>query len=223
MAAGDVHDGVHLAGDARIMHDHDDLRAVGDGRFDLAFVDVHGIGADVHEHQLRPRQHSGRGGAGERIAGQDHLVPRFQVAQQHSHIQRRGAAGGQQDLLRVEAFLQPGVAFFGKGPVAADLMRVDGLFDIVQFIPDAGGHIERDHDGCLLSRIVLRRPVPTRARLHTYTYTSIPYPRGAYNLAPRKKIPPRRIRAGKKQRRGSPCRPAVRVMEKCHLATRAAL
>ena len=31
------------------------------------------------------------------------------------------AAGGQQDLLGVEALLQPGVALLGKGAVAADL------------------------------------------------------------------------------------------------------
>ena len=73
------------------------------------------------------------------------------IAQQHSHVQRRSAAGGQQDLLGVEALLQPGVALLGKGAVAADFMRVDGLLDVVELVAHAGRYVKRDHSKSLPS------------------------------------------------------------------------
>ena len=73
------------------------------------------------------------------------------IAQQHGHVQRRSAAGGQQDLLGVEALLQPGVALLGKGAVAADYMRVDGLLDVVELVAHAGRYVKRDHSKSLPS------------------------------------------------------------------------
>ena len=151
MAAGNVHDGVHLAGDTGVVHGHNDLGLVGDGGFDLGFINVHRIGADIDKHQLGPGQHGSGGGAGEGEAGQNDLVTRVNIAQQHGHIQSGGAAGGQQYFLGVEAFLNPRIALLGKGTVAADLMGVDGLFDIFQLVPNAGGHIKRDHGKSPLS------------------------------------------------------------------------
>ena len=151
VAAGNVHDGVHLAGDTGVVHGHNDLGLVGDGGFDLGLVDVHRVGAHIHKHQLGPGQHGSGGGAGEGEAGQDDLVTRVNIAQQHGHIQSGGAAGGQQHLLGVEAFLNPRIALLGKGTVTADLMGVDGLFDIFQLVPNAGGHIKRDHGKSPLS------------------------------------------------------------------------
>ena len=151
MAAGNVHDGVHLAGDTGVVHGDDDPGLIGDGLLDLRLVDVHRVGADVHKDELRPGQHSGGGGAGEGVAGQNDLVTGVNVAQQHGHIQRRSAAGGQQDLLGVEALLQPGVALLGKGAVAADFMRVDGLLDVVELVAHAGWYVKRDHSKSLPS------------------------------------------------------------------------
>ena len=151
VAAGDVHDGVHLAGHTGVVHGDDDLGLVGDGGFDLGLVDVHRVGAHIHKHQLGPGQHGSGGGAGEGEAGQDDLVTGVNIAQQHGHIQSGGAAGGQQHFLGVEAFFHPAVAHLGKGTVAADLMGIDGLFDIFQLVPNAGGHIKRDHGKSPLS------------------------------------------------------------------------
>ena len=148
---GNVHDGIHLAGNTGVVHGNDDLGFVGDGFLDLGLVNVHGIGADVHKDQSGTGQHCRRGRAGEGIAGQNDLIPGLQVAQQHGHVQGGGTAGGQQHFLGVEALLQPGVALFGKGTVTADLVGVDGLFHIVQFIPDARGNVKRNHNKSLLS------------------------------------------------------------------------
>ena len=151
MAAGNVHDGVHLTGDTGVVHGDDDPRLIGDGLLDLRLVDVHRVGADVHKDELRPGQHSGGGGAGEGVAGQNDLVTGVNIAQQHGHVQRRSAAGGQQDLLGVEALLQPGVALLGKGAVAADFVRVDGLLDVVELVAHAGRYVKRDHSKSLPS------------------------------------------------------------------------
>ena len=145
MAVRDLHDRVHLAGNTGVVHRHDGLCPVGDGLFDLRLINVHRVGADVHKHQPGPRQH-GRGcRAGEGIAGQNDLIAGLQVTQQHGHIQRRGAAGGQQHLLGMEALLQPCVALLGKGTVTADLVGCNGLLYIFDFFTHAGGHIKRDH------------------------------------------------------------------------------
>ena len=151
VAAGDVHDGVHLAGDTGVVHGHNDLGLVGDGGFDLGFINVHRVGTHIHKHQLSPGQHGSGGGAGEGEAGQDDLVTGVNIAQQHGHIQSGGAAGGQQYLLGVEAFLNPRIALLGKRTITADLMGINRLFDILQFIPNAGGHIKRDHGKSPLS------------------------------------------------------------------------
>ena len=73
------------------------------------------------------------------------------IAQQHGHIQSGGAAGGQQYFLGVEAFLNPRIALLGKRTITADFMGINRLFDILQFIPNAGGHIKRDHGKSPLS------------------------------------------------------------------------
>ena len=54
VAAGNVHDGVHLTGDTGVVHGDDDPRLIGDGLLDLRLVDVHRIGADVHKDELCP-------------------------------------------------------------------------------------------------------------------------------------------------------------------------
>ena len=146
VAAGNVHDGVHLAGDTGVVDGHDNLGLVGDGLLDFLLVNVHRVGAHVHKDELGPGQHGGSGGAGEGEAGENDLVAGLDVAQQHGHVQRSGAAGSQQHLLGVETLFQPGIALFGESAVAADLVRVDRLFDIFEFIAHAGGHVKRDHE-----------------------------------------------------------------------------
>ena len=145
MAMGNIHDGIHLAGHTGVVHHHQHLGLIGDGCLDLGLVNIHRIGADVHKHQLGTGQHRRGGRAGKSIAGQDHFVPGLQPAEQHCHIQRRGAAGGQQHLLGSKPLFHPSITFFRKGTVAADFMRIDGLFDIVDLVPDTRRNIKRNH------------------------------------------------------------------------------
>ena len=151
---GDVHHGVHLTGHPGVVHHGDDAGAVRNGRLDLCLVDVHRVGADIHEHQLCPGQYRGGRRAGEGKAGEDHLVPRPQAAQEEGHIQRRGPAGGQKDLLGGKALLQPGVALFGKGTVAADLTAADRLRDIALLSSAVRSPIKKNHRITSYTRMV---------------------------------------------------------------------
>ena len=125
VAGGNVHDGVHLAGDAGVVDGHDGAGPVGDGVLELCLVDVHGIRTDVDKDGGRAGQDDGGGGAGE--------------------VERGRPAGGQQGLLGAEPLLEKGVALFGELAVAADLVGVDGLLHICQFCPDKRRNIKRNH------------------------------------------------------------------------------
>ena len=145
MAAGNVHDRVHLTGNAGIVHDADDLGLIGDGTLDKSLVNVHRVRADVDKHELCPGEDEGVCGAGEGEAREDDLVPRLKAAQECCHIKSGAAARGEEHLLRVKALFEPCVALLGKAAVAADLVRGDGLLDIFHFVPGAGRHIEVYH------------------------------------------------------------------------------
>ena len=56
------HDGIHLAGNAGIVHWHNRAGFIGDRRFDFGFVDVHGVRTQVDEHHFGTAQHKGVGG-----------------------------------------------------------------------------------------------------------------------------------------------------------------
>ena len=145
VAAGNVHNGVHLTGHTGVVHDADDSGPVRNGGLDFGLVNVHGVRPDVNKHQLCPGQHEGVGGAGKGEAGQNDLVSGLKPAKQGGHIQRGGAAGGQQHLPGLKAFFHPGVAFFRKLTVAADFAAGNGLLHIFQLIAGAGRYVERDH------------------------------------------------------------------------------
>ena len=152
VAAGDVHDGVHLAADAGVVDDADDLCLIGDGGFDLRLVNVHGVRTNIHKHRHRPHQHKGIGGGDKRVGRQDHLVSGFQIAQQSGQLQCVRAGGGEQHLRRPRLLLQQLVAPLGKRAVAAEFV-IDQycLSHIVQLFPRVGRHIERNHDRNLRS------------------------------------------------------------------------
>ena len=145
VTAGNLHNGIHLTGHARVVHNNDCFGAVSDGRLNLALINIHRVGADIHKDQPRTHQHSGGRRTGEGVAGQNHLVTGLKPAQQHGHIQRRGAARRQQNLLCAETFLHPCVALFGKRAVSADFVRCDCLFDVANLIPGTGRDIKLNH------------------------------------------------------------------------------
>ena len=145
VAAGDVHDRVHLTGDAGIVHDADDLGLLSDGALNKSLIDVHRIRTDVDKYELCPGEDKGVRGTGEGEARKDDLVPRLKAAQECRHVERAAAARGEEHLLRVKALFKPCAALLGKAAVAADLVRGDGLLYIFHFVPGAGRHVEVYH------------------------------------------------------------------------------
>ena len=142
--SGDFVDGVHLAGHARIVHRHDGLRLFGDGRLDELLVDVHRVGADVHEHALRAAQRERIGRGNERERRHNDLVTRPDTAKQRGHLERMRAARGQQGARAARLAFEPSVALLVELPVAANAAALDGLPHIIDFGPHEGRLVERN-------------------------------------------------------------------------------
>ena len=86
VTARDVHDGVHLAGYAGVVHAADDLGPVGYGRLNPLLVDVHGVRSDVGENKARAAEDRRVRGAGEGVAREDYLISGPQLAELESHV-----------------------------------------------------------------------------------------------------------------------------------------
>ena len=59
MPGGDIHDRVHLAGDAGVVDRNDGPCLVGDGVLNLCLINIHGIRTDIHEDNGGAAQHKG--------------------------------------------------------------------------------------------------------------------------------------------------------------------
>ncbi|MNC56016.1 hypothetical protein D3C75_1055860 [compost metagenome] len=81
------HDGVHFAGYASVMHRHDGTGFIGDRRFNLGFIDVHGVWTQIDKHHHRPAQHKGVSGGYEGVARHDHFITRLDIQQDGGHFQ----------------------------------------------------------------------------------------------------------------------------------------
>lgn len=145
MAARDVHDRVHLAGDAGVVHRHDHAGAIRDRSLDFGLVEVHGVGAHVDEDEARALRHERGRRGGERVARQDDLVARLEVAQDRRHLERARATRREQRLGAAGLSLEPFVAALGERAVAADLAVLGRLLDVAYFGPHVRGDVELDH------------------------------------------------------------------------------
>ena len=144
VAARDVHDRVHLAGHASVMHGHDDARALRDGRLDEALVDVHRVGAHVNEDESRPAQRERVRRRRERERRQDDLVARMDVSEDGRHLERVRPRRREQDPLRAEALLHPRAAFLAIREVAADLAAARRVCHVRDGCGEADRLVERD-------------------------------------------------------------------------------
>ncbi len=143
-ALSDLHDLVHLAPDARVVHRHGRPRVFGDGALELTLVEVQSVRPDVDEHRPRAAQDKRVGGGHEREGRHDHLVTRLDVEQECGHLERMGAGGGQEGFLDAQLGLQVLVAAFGEGAVAGDVTRCDRRRDVLVLPAFEAGAVERD-------------------------------------------------------------------------------
>ena len=128
------------------MNGHDRAGFLRDRCLDLCLIDIHGVRADIDKDRCRAGQYDRGGSTGEGKARDDDFVAFLKAAENRGHFQGSGAAGCQQYLLRIKALFQIGMAFFGKLPVAADLVRVDSLFYVIKFCSDIRGNIKSNHN-----------------------------------------------------------------------------
>ncbi|MNI32681.1 hypothetical protein D3C73_866020 [compost metagenome] len=113
------HNGVHFAGNARVMHRYDSAGFVGDRRFNQRFVNVHGIRADIDKDDFGPTQHEGVGGGDKGVARHDHFITSLDIQQQCRHLKRGGTGGCQQHFRAAKMLLHPLLATTGKAAVTA--------------------------------------------------------------------------------------------------------
>ena len=81
------HDGVHLAGYARVVHRHDSAGFIGDGRFNQRLIDIHGLFMHVDKHNFRAAQHKGVGGRDKGVTRHNHFITRLDIQQDRRHFQ----------------------------------------------------------------------------------------------------------------------------------------
>lgn len=153
VAKGNLLDGVHLTGNAAVVHRDDGARMRPDERLELGLVEVERVGANIDEagHSAAQGKRVGSGDEGE--GRHDDLVARLQVEQQRAHLQRVGARGGEHDARpAAEQALEKSLALPAILAVADDLPRLDGGTDVVDLVASQRGAVE----GNLIGRSVGR-------------------------------------------------------------------
>jgi hypothetical protein len=114
VSLGDLHDRLHLAADAAVVHDEDRPGAWGDRALDEGLVHVEGIGADVHEHGHGPSEHERVGRGGERVGRHDDLVARSEAGQDRRHLQSRRGRLREEHLAAEDLLQQPWHCFVNQ-------------------------------------------------------------------------------------------------------------
>ena len=135
---------VHLAGDPRIVDRHDCLGLFSNRFFDKFLVQVHRIGADIHEHALRPLRHERIRRAHERERRHNHLVTGSNITESCGHFKGMRATGSHERLDRTRMLLEPLMAPQVKSSVATNTTAFYGLLDIVEFHPYKGRLVKRN-------------------------------------------------------------------------------
>ena len=139
------HNFIHLTGHAGIMYRHNGPGPVRDSRLNQVLVYVHGVRPYVYKHRGGSPQHKSIRRGHKCIRGHNDLIPGLDSGQQSGHLRGVGAGGGEQTFCGTGSLLNPLIALFGIGPVAADLLVLHALPDILHFLACIGRHIKCNH------------------------------------------------------------------------------
>lgn len=128
-------DFVHVARLAIKTDRHDGLGAGGDGSFDLGYVDIAGVGFDIHKHRLGAKQHDDFCSCYKSKRSGDDFVTGLNAHCHQADQQGLGATGHGDAMLgaRIGLQLLLQLAHFGAHDVLAVLQhlvhaRLDGIF-----------------------------------------------------------------------------------------------
>ena len=147
MAGGYDPDGIHITGNAGVVHRHNGAGARRDQRLNGGGVDVGIEGGAVGKHDFGPAQHEGIRRRHESVRRHDDFIAGLQIEQDGSHFERIGAAGGQQHFVKTKPLLKKLVAALGEQAVAGNLAGTDGFFDVSSFLARQVRLVERDGRG----------------------------------------------------------------------------
>ena len=147
MALRDGHDGVHLAGKARVMHHGNGPGTWRDRRLDQAFVEVDRIAAHIDEHRYRAAQDKSVRSGHKGVRRHDHFVAGREVAQDGRHLERPGARVREQRALAAQPLFEPLVAEVGVVAVPGEMPARERVRDIGELGADGRWLIEWDLHG----------------------------------------------------------------------------
>ena len=142
MALRDVHDRVHLATDASVMHGHDDLGLRRDGGFDLGLVDVERVFSNIYKYGSGTAQNEGIGGRHKGVGRHDDFVAGLYTGQYRRHLEGTRARVRQKRLLATNTLLEPATAFLGELAVSCKVTTCVSLRDVPEFLAGHVGFIE---------------------------------------------------------------------------------
>ena len=142
--AGDLEDGVHLAGHAGIVHGHHGPGAGRDERLELRLVQVEGVGTDVDEDRAGTAEHERvhRGHEGERR--HNDLVAWPDVQEQRGEFEGVRAGRREQDLRHAQRLFEERVAAARIGPVPGDVALLEGVGHVAHLGADEARLVEGD-------------------------------------------------------------------------------
>ena len=83
---GNLHDLIHLAAHAGIMNHRNRFRPLRNRCFNLIFIDIHRIRANIHKHSLRSPEYKSICRGNKSVRRHNYLIPRFDIRQQSGHF-----------------------------------------------------------------------------------------------------------------------------------------
>ena len=142
---GQRHDGIHIAGHARIVHHHYHPRLFVYQRLYVLRCHVRVVSPAVGKSYHCPFADKRDGRRHKRVRRHYHLVARLQVAQHGAHLQRIRARRAEQTLTESVVFLKESVTQLGKIAVTRHGCRMAHLLYIAQFSARAVWLIKWNH------------------------------------------------------------------------------
>ncbi len=124
MRSRERENGIHLTGDARVMHRHDRPGPLGKRAFDQSLVKIERVLADVDEDRLGAAQDEGVGRRNKGPGGHDDFVGRTGIEEKGRHLESGGAGMGQQSR-HAEPLAQEGMTFAREGTVTPDVALLE--------------------------------------------------------------------------------------------------
>ena len=143
VSPGQLHHGIHIAGNAGIMNHHNGPGTAADQAFDQADIHIWIVWIAVGKNDMGPAEDKGIGRGNKGKGGHNHLVAGLDAGQKGGHFEGIGAGGGEQHLSEAVALAKKIVAFSRKLSVSRNFALCAGGGNMVGFAAGKMGFVER--------------------------------------------------------------------------------